>query len=292
MVNHRGDQAEGLRRMLSFSRSRTIAIVAGTRGAGATSCVVNLGCALGQQGSRVLVVDENFDSNVALALGVRPRYDLKHALNGECTLEDALVNAPGGIMLAAAATAARALPHLDLAAQARAIDCFAQLDDLADIVLLDVRNDGLEPSPFAAAAQEVIVVVSPGTSSITGGYAAVKRMSRTQGRKRFRLLVNRMQDYATVRQVETNMRDAARKHLNVDLETMGAIPLDPAIIVSSRRFTAAVEAAPAAAASREFCEIASAMSRWAAPHDDVSRLDTFMQRAIHGSRFHAARAGV
>ena len=34
------------------------------------------------------------------------------------------------------------------------------------------------------------------------------------------------------------------------------------------------------------------MLMWSAPQDDVSRLDTFMQRAIYGSRLQAASAGV
>ncbi len=291
MVDTRIDQAEGLRRMLAFSRARTIAVIAGTRGAGATSCVVNLASALARQGSRVLVIDENFNENVPHALGVRTRYDLKHVISGACTLEEALVQGPGGFSVLAAAAAARELPLIDARAQARAVACFAQLDASADLVLLDARNDARDASPFAGAAQEVIVVVSPAASSITGGYAAVKRMSATHGRKRFRMLVNRAQDGATIQLVESNMRQAARKHLDVALEFMGAIPFDPAVSVSARRFSAAVEAAPTAAASRRFCEHATTMQRWSAPHDDVSRLDNFMQRAIYGSRFQAA-AGV
>ena len=288
MVSVHEDQAEGLRRMLSFSRARTVAVVAGTRGAGATSCVVNLATALARQGSRVLIIDENFDANVAQAFGVRTRWDLKHVISGACSVEDALVQGPGGVKLLAAAAAARALPKLDSEAQERAVECFAQLDEAADIVLLDARNDVHEPSPFAAAAQEVILVVSPGSSSITGGYAAVKSMSRTHGRKRFRLLVNRAHDAGLTRLVEANMQHVARKHLDVALEIMDAIPQDPAVIISSRRFSAAVEAAPTAAASRRFCDHAATMLRWSAPQDDVSRLDTFMQRAIYGSRFQAA----
>jgi len=288
MVSVHEDQAEGLRRMLSFSRARTVAVVAGTRGAGATSCVVNLAAALARQGSRVLVVDENFEPNVARALGVRMRWDLKHVISGACGLDDALVQGPGGVRLLAAALAARALPNLDVQGQERAVECFAQLDEGADIVLLDARNDAPEPSPLAAAAQEVILVVSPGSSSITGGYAAVKSMSRTHGRKRFRLLVNRAAGPDVARLVEANMQHVARKHLDVALEVMDAIPQDPAVLVSSRRFSAAVEAAPTAAASRRFCDHAATMLRWSAPQDDVSRLDTFMQRAIYGSRLQAA----
>ena len=291
LIDCRGDQAEGLRRILSFSRARTIAVVAGTRGAGATSCVVNLGAALSAQGRRVLIVDENFSSqNVAQSLGVRPRFDLKHVIAGDCRLGDALLKAPAGLTLLAASRAAHALPRLDSASERRAIACFAELDAAADIVLLDVRNDAHEPSAFANAAQEVIVVVSPGPSSITGGYSAMKRMSRVAGRERFRMLVNRG-DAETTEIIHKNMAHAAGKHLEVALQLMGAIPDDPAISDAMQRFVPAVAAAPYADASRRFTEQASAMMRWSAPQDDASRLDNFMQRALTVSRLVAAGAG-
>jgi flagellar biosynthesis protein FlhG len=159
-------------------------------------------------------------------------------------------------------------------------------------VLLDVRNDAEKPSPFAAAAQEVIVVVSSGASSITGGYAAIKRMSSAHGRKRFRLLVNRAADDLAARRVHANMTHVAKKYLGVALEYMGAIPLDPAVTECARRFSAAVDAAPTAAASQRFSEHSTGMLGWCTPHNDVSRLDNFMQRAICGSRLAAAGAGV
>ena len=45
----------------------------------------------------------------------------------------------------------------------------------------------------------------PGPSSITGGYAAIKRMSAIAGRKRFRLLVNRASDAETFDLINKNM---------------------------------------------------------------------------------------
>jgi flagellar biosynthesis protein FlhG len=295
MVNFKADQAEGLRRILSFSRARTVAVVSGIRGAGATSCVINLARALSRQGQRVLVVDENNSSqNVSEGLGLRARFDLKQVIAGYCNLEDALLKGPNGLMVLPASLAAHALPRLDALSEERAVRCFAELDRAADIVLLDVRHGALEPSAFANAAQEVIVVVSAGSSSITGGYSAIKRMSCTQGSRRFHILVNRANDAATAGTVYANMEQVASKHLDVTLDFMGAIPQDPAISAAASRFAAAVDATPFADASRGFAELASAMLRWSAPQDDVSRLDsldTFMQRAIHGSRLMAAGAG-
>jgi flagellar biosynthesis protein FlhG len=279
--------------MLKFSRARRIAVVGGTRGAGVTSCVVNLGAALAKQGRRVLIVDENYTNpNVGRMLGVKPRYDLGHVIAGDCALEDALVQGPAGLTLLAASRAVNALPRLDSMSQRRAVSCFADLDDAADIVLLDARNDAKDASAFANAAQEVVVVVSPGPTSITGGYAAIKRMSRAAGRKRFRLLVNRAADAETGEVVNKNMAHAARKHLDVSLEFMGAIPQDAAIPEAAQRFVPAVHATPYADASRRFEGKAGAMLRWSAPQDDASRLDNFMQRAITVSRLAMAGPGV
>jgi flagellar biosynthesis protein FlhG len=283
LVNFMVDQAEGLRRILAASRTRTVAVVAGTRGAGATSCIINLARALARSGKRVLIVDENHSSsNVAATLGVSARFDLKQVIAGYCKLSDALLHGAEGITVLPASRAALALPKLDVLMEKRAVECFAELERTADIVLIDVRNDAEEPSAFANAAQEVIVVVSPGPSSITGGYAAVKRMKTSHGRKRFHILVNRADD-GDADLVYRNMAQAASTHLDVALETMGAIPQDPAVSAAACRYAPAFEA-PFADVTRRFSKPASAMLRWSPPKDEFARLDNFMQRAIYGSR--------
>lgn len=288
-----GNQAEGLRRILSFSRARTIAVVAGTRGAGATTCIINLARALSRHGRRVLIVDENGPTgNVAQALGLKVRYDLKHVIEGYCTLDGALLRAGGDVTLLPAPRAAVALPKFDALSEQRAVQCFAKLDRAADIVLVDARNDAEEPSAFVGAAQEVIAVISPGPSSITGGYAAVKRMSRTHGRKTFRVLVNRAQDAETAELIYRNMAHVATRHLDANLEFLGAIVHDDAVNEAASRYAAAVDAAPFADASRRYADLADAISRWPAARDEAVSLDHFMQRAIYGSRLMAAGAGV
>ncbi|MES2561197.1 MAG: hypothetical protein V4637_00565, partial [Pseudomonadota bacterium] len=263
------DQAEGLRRLMLFSRARTIALVAGTRGAGATRCVINLARALSGKGRRVLVVDENVSNqSVAKLLGMSARYDLKHVIGGDCELEQALLHGPDGICVLPAARAAHALPRLDSYSEQRAIACFAHLDRTADIVLLDARSDAYEPTPFATAVQEVIVVVSPGPSSIKGGYTVLKRMSRSHGRRRFHILVNRSRDDGAADRVFGNMAQAATRHLDLTLNFMGAIPHDAEL-------NASAEAALSCrtATTRSFSKHAETVLRWSAQHDAVSRLD-------------------
>jgi flagellar biosynthesis protein FlhG len=291
LVRGTGDQAEGLRQILAFARARTVAVVAGTRAAGATTCVVNLACALAAACKRVLIVDENGGANVARALGLTGDCDLQHVIEGACALDEALLRGPTDVTVLPAAHAARALPLLDAAAQQRAVDCFGALDRAADIVLLDASHDAEEPSAFARAAQEVVVVVSPGPTSVTGGYAAIKRMTHAHGRSRFRLLVNRAADRDTAALIHENMAHVAIRHLNTAIEFMGAVPHDAAVSECARRNVSVVQAAPASPAAQRFSEQAASIARWAAPGDHATRLDGFMQRAIHGSRLGHSGAG-
>jgi flagellar biosynthesis protein FlhG len=189
-------------------------------------------------------------------------------------------------------TAERMTRELDVLAAGHHVHAAPALDATADIVLIDTNANGQERSLLTEAAQDVIVVVSPGASSITGGYAAIKHMHRTHGRKRFQLLVNRAEDEFTARRVQKNMAHVARQHLDVRVEYMGAIPRDPALSVSAGRSLTVVDTAPMAAASRAFCERSAALLRLSAPQNDSSRPDNFKQRAICGSRLAAASAGV
>jgi hypothetical protein len=83
------------------------------------------------------------------------------------------------------------------------------------------------------------------------------------------------------------MTEAATRHLDVALDFMGAIPHAP----QSHARAARSAEHDAATTRRLFSVLADIVLRWSAPHEDVSRLDSFMQRAIHESRLVAAGAG-
>ncbi len=73
---------------------RKIAIVGFKGGIGKTTICVNLGAALALRGKRVLVVDTDTQSNVAMALGVNDyTYSLADVLSRDITAADAIVPA-------------------------------------------------------------------------------------------------------------------------------------------------------------------------------------------------------
>ena len=75
----------------SWSRPhvRSLAIASGKGGVGKSTLAANLALALGERGARVLLVDADFSqANLDLLLGVHPRWDLSHVLQGEKSLEE------------------------------------------------------------------------------------------------------------------------------------------------------------------------------------------------------------
>ena len=236
----------------------------------------------------MLAVDENRGRNIGELLGLEHRRDFRDAVEGRCALRDVLVSAPHGVRVIAAADAARKLSHGDRRLNERALESFLHLDETADVVLLDARNDADDPSSFASAARDVVVVVSTASSSITGGYALVKRMTRRRDIKRFHLLVNRAESDRVAKQVQANIATAASQHLGIDFEYVGAVPHDPELGACAR-ISARDNRAASAMTTARFHAHAAAISHAAASQKYSTRLDNFLQRAIYGN---AVGAGV
>ena len=75
-----------------------VAITSGKGGVGKTSVAVNLAVSLARCGHRVGILDADFGlGNVDVMLGLTPGSHLGDVLAGEKTLEDIMVDGPGGV---------------------------------------------------------------------------------------------------------------------------------------------------------------------------------------------------
>lgn len=103
------DQAATLRRLFAARPVRVLPLLCShAREPAMAAWLAKLALGMARQGDRTLVVDAA-RIQVAAALGLRARYDLQHALDGDCSPRDAVLDAAPGLFLLPAARAFDAL---------------------------------------------------------------------------------------------------------------------------------------------------------------------------------------
>lgn len=211
--------------------ARTIAITSGKGGVGKTNFSTNLALMLAKRGLRVIVLDADLGlANLHVVLGVSPHYHLGHVLRGERTLRDILYAAPCGIQIIAGGSGISELANLNDEQRQRFISGLEELDELADIILIDT-GAGLSHNvlAFVLAVEEVIVVTTPEPTALADGYATIKVISRENPDAHLRLVVNMAASETEAEATSERLRLVARQFLNLELDVLGHLPQDASV---------------------------------------------------------------
>src|SRR5690606_32675457 len=150
-------------------RCRAIAVAGGKGGVGKSTVSVNLGMSLSMAGHDVMLLDADMGlANVDVLLGLTPSRHIGHLLDGECGLEDLILEAPRGLRVIPAGSGARRLAQLDNGEHAAVIRAFDELPQPPQYLLVDTAA-GLSDSVamFAAATDDVMLVVCDEPASLT-----------------------------------------------------------------------------------------------------------------------------
>ncbi|WP_324781025.1 MinD/ParA family ATP-binding protein [Thiobacillus sedimenti] len=290
------DQAAGLRRLLGQTGFQVITVMSGQQGAGKTAATANLAVALARSGRDVLIVDQAHNGRGATAaLGLTPRYDVADVLAGRCPLEALLLAGPDNVQVLPLGGDFNKLGRLSERDQAWLAEAFNRLQCGVDVVLVDME-EATDPDalPLGLAASEIMVVLPPGTAAITQAYTLVKRLAQNFGKRRFRLLLNRMTSTEQAQAVARNFARTAEQYLGVAVDYLGYIPLDERLSRAGHLRTSVVDAFPVAQSTSQFRKLADGLLRWPQPPSlgSVGSVGGFMQRVIQGGRLvEACRRG-
>ena len=280
-----GDQAAGLRRLLGQTGFQVITVMSGQQGAGKTAATVNLAVALARSGRDVLIIDQDRHGRGACAaLGLTPRFDVSDVLEGRCTLESLILNGPDNVQVLPIGGGFNRLGRLSERDQEWLAQSFNSLQCGVDVVLVDME-EATDPDalPLGLAASEIMVVLPPGNAAITQGYTLVKRLAHNFGKRRFRLLLNRMTSPEEAQAVAHNFAYTAERYLGVSIDYLGYIPMDERLTRAGDMRTSVVEAFPVAQSTSQFRKLADGLLRWPQP-SSLGSVGGFMQRVIQGGR--------
>lgn len=237
---------------------RVIAVTSGKGGVGKTNIAINLAIALSKAGKKVAIMDADMGlANVDLLLGLSPRQNLSHVIDGECSLMDIIVDGPHGIKIIPASSGVKRMAEITDAQRAGLIHAFESVDIDIDYMIVDT-GAGISGNvtTFSMAANEIIVVVTDEPTSIADAYAIIKVLHRDFGASRFNVVCNMVKSHHHGEMLFERIELVCDKYLNVTLNRIGIIPLDDNIKKSVQAQKPVVDAFPTTQSSMQFYAMA------------------------------------
>ena len=282
LMNNQSDQAAGLRRIAASHPIRVMAVASGKGGVGKTNVSVNLAMALSAAGKEVMLLDADLGlANVDVLLGLQPRYNLSHVIEGECALEDIIIKGHAGLKIIPASSGISKMARLSEAEYGGLINAFSDIAHSLDVLIVDVAAGLAEGvTTFTRACQEIIVVVCDEPASITDAYALIKVLSNEHGHHRFRVLANMAQTQREGRALYEKLLRVTGRFLDVSLDYLGTIPYDEYLKKAVQKQRAVVDAYPGCRAAKAFKKVAETADKWPIEGDVGGHLQFFFDRLV------------
>lgn len=267
------DQAEGLRNIIKKQEiesgrktARVITVTSGKGGVGKTSLSVNLAIQLRRLGKRVVVLDADFGlANIEIMLGIRPQYNLADLMFRGKSMNDIITYGPEGIGFISGGSGINEMANLTRDQVFRLIQKMAELDQQADVIIVDTgAGIGDSVLEFVAASAEVLLVATPEPTSITDAYALLKSLNRNSsykpGKTVVKMVANQVRGNNDADELFDKLGIVVNKFLNIDIEYLGSIPYDANMQRAVMRQEPLSMAAPNAAAARSVEKIARVLA--------------------------------
>lgn len=247
------DQADGLRRLMTPTLTRIVAVVGMLPRMGATTAAMNLAEALANQGKDVLLLDEHCQTpeSPCSVWSMDPSGNWDDVVARRLTLHRACAVAKCGVKVIPAPPS-RADGRADLRSKCQ-----------EGVILIDAAlGSSGELSLLAQQADDCVLVIQTQPSSITAAYSGIKQLHHAHALKQFRLLINGVASAEAARKVMANLANTCSRYLSVSVQSAGWVRSDPHMAGARRLKKTVLEAYPASPASVDFRRIASEVEQW------------------------------
>ncbi|MEJ7138304.1 MinD/ParA family protein [Amphibiibacter pelophylacis] len=250
------------------SGARITAITSGKGGVGKTFVTANLAAALAQKGQRVLVLDADLGmANLDVVLSLYPRITLHDVFRGSHTLDEALMDAPGGFSVLLAGSGLIDYSRLTPLVRERLLEVLDAMRPRFDHILLDTGAGISDVVLYTVSlADRVLVVTTPEPTALTDAYATMKILASTQQRRRIEVLVNQINRPGEGAVLCEQLQQVVDRYVSsgsslaLRLRCLGEVPLDNSVRDAVARRQLLLDLYPGSPAARALRDVAQRMS--------------------------------
>lgn len=234
------DQAASLReRMLNMQSkfpasnkvSRVISVASGKGGVGKSNFCVNFALSLQKAGFKPIVVDTDIGfANIEVLLDVHPIQNMFDLLHG-AQIWDIVQTSPSGLPFLSAGSGLMDIHNLSDQDMEIIIGQMKRLSERFDVILLDSgAGMGIQLGHLVGASDELIMLTTPEPTAITDAYALMKMLRMKGQLPPVRLVVNRAPRVVDAKQTAEKLRLAASRFLELEMDVLGYILEDEAVV--------------------------------------------------------------
>lgn len=240
---------------------RLLAIASGKGGVGKTFLAVNLSLALRDMGRRCLLMDLDWGlANVDVALGLVPWRHVGHVLAGECSLDEALIEHEGLVILPNGCGQAE-LAHLGEAQRAELLAAVRAARPDRDLVVADT-HPGISgfTVDILREAEATVIVSTPEPTALTDTYALFKVLGETEMRGPAGLVINQSSTAHQAYETARHLDGVARRFLGRGIAYWGHVLQDNAVPRAVRQQRAVLAHAPRSLSARAVRQFAATIA--------------------------------
>jgi flagellar biosynthesis protein FlhG len=257
-------KAYDFNRLFHTGPLKVIAVSSGKGGVGKSSFAVNLALSLASKNKRVLLFDGNLAMPcIDLMMDVAIHLNLKHVIQGICSINDTILKGPSGLGFIPGSPDAEFMSGLTSGQQAGLVDSFNELEVGWEYLIVDTAGGfTADVLCFTRSAREMILVLCNEPTVLAGTYAFIKLMNQKHQVKRFHILSNMVKDKEEGLCVYKKLVDIADKYLNVSLNYLGAIPFEQEVREAIKKQKPLISAYPNSLAAGAVKKLASKIDAW------------------------------
>lgn len=232
------DQAEQLRNIIKANNqpqrplARVITVTSGKGGVGKSNTAINLAIQFRKMGQRVIILDADFGlANIEIMFGAVPKHNLCDLIYQGKSIRDIITWGPMEVGFISGGSGITGMSNLDKDNLGTIIDNLAELDEMAETIIVDtgagISDTVLE---FLVASGEILLVTTPEPTSITDSYSLLKALGRhpryKAERTQVKVLANKVSGEQEALALYAKLETVVERYLKVPISYLGMIPQD------------------------------------------------------------------